>query len=80
MIEVLSCKEFVNNGEKYFEKALNEQVFVQKDDNIFVVTVANDPQIKYRKPDEELQRAITMEEFRIKVKKDLKDIFENVER
>jgi hypothetical protein len=80
MTEVISCKEFVNNGEKYFEKALNEQVFVQNGDNVFVVTVANDPKRKYRKPDNNLLRSISMEEFRVRVKKDLKDIFENVKR
>jgi len=32
---VVSSKEFVNNEDKYFDLAMNEQVFVQKGDNMF---------------------------------------------
>jgi hypothetical protein len=89
MAEVVSCKEFVSNGEKYFEKALNEQVFVRNGENIFVVMAANEPKPvqrfdtaqqpcvaeakKYRKPDDDLRRAITMEEFEERVLKRLKE-------
>jgi len=33
---VVSSKEFVSNQEKYFDLALNEQVFIQKEDYMFI--------------------------------------------
>jgi len=40
---LVSCKEFAVNQEKYFDIALNEQIYVQRErDNImFLVTTAN---------------------------------------
>jgi len=38
---VVSSKDFAINQEKYFEMALNEQVFVQKGENIYLFTCFN---------------------------------------
>ena len=39
---VVSIKEFANNQEKYFDIALNEQVYVQREEDIFIITTASD--------------------------------------
>ena len=41
---VVSAKEFASNQEKYFDMAIHEQVFVQRErDNVmFILTTAND--------------------------------------
>ena len=62
---VVSSKEFVVNEDKYFEMAINEQVFVQRDNMMFVVTRVNEKREKKRlQPDDDLRRAISMDEFK----------------
>jgi len=41
---VVSSREFASNQEKYFDMALNEQIYVQRErDNVmFILTTAND--------------------------------------
>ena len=72
---VVSTKEFNTNQEMYFDMALNEQIFIQRGDYTFIVTKANEPKRQHKKPDEKLRNAITMDEFRIRVKEDLREIF-----
>ena len=38
---IVSSTEFVTNQEKYFDLALEEQVFIQKGDNMFLLTYKN---------------------------------------
>ena len=61
---VVSSKEFAANQERYYDLAMNEQVFVQKDNIMFILTRANDKKKKHKKPDDDFRRAITMEEFK----------------
>ena len=61
---IVNSKEFEINQEQYLELAHNEQVFIPKDENMFVVTIANDKKKKYLEPDDDFRRAITFEEFR----------------
>ena len=61
---VVSSKEFAINEDKYFDLAMNEQVFVQRNNIMFMVTRANENKKRNRlKPDEELRRAITGDEL-----------------
>ena len=64
---VVSTKEFVANEEKYFDIAMNEQVFVQREDCMFIVTRTNEPQRKYKESDDDLRRAIPIEEVRDRI-------------
>jgi len=57
---VVSTKEFSTNQDKYFDIAMNEQVFVQRDNIMFIVTREK----KYKEPDDDLRRAIPIEEVR----------------
>jgi len=74
---VVSSKEFTANQEKYFDMALDEQVFIQKGDNMFLLIYHNlDDMNAYHdasvyeevlEPDDDFQSAITMDELRGKV-------------
>ena len=59
---VVSSKEFVSNEEKYFNLAKNEQVFVQRDNIMFILTRAK-VEKKYKEPDDDFRRAITMDKL-----------------
>jgi len=72
---VVSSKEFAINDDKYFDLAMNEQVFVKRDNIMFILTKANEHKKRYLEPDDDLRRAITMEEFRQKVKEDIHKIY-----
>ena len=73
---VVSSKEFISNEDKYFKMAMDEQVFIQKGDNTFLLIHKNDDMNTYHdasvydevlEPDEDFYRAISMDELREKV-------------
>ena len=71
---VVSSKEFASHQEKYFEMAMEEQVFIQKDDNMFLlinknidkINICHDSSIyeEILEPDEDFYRAISANKFR----------------
>ena len=71
---VISSKEFVSHQDKYFEMAMDEQVYIQKGDSMFLLVYKdkNDMNIYHEasvydeilEPDEDFYRAIPAEEFR----------------
>ena len=66
---VVSSKEFISNEDKYFDLALNEQVFVKRGDYMFHIICSNyntaaKREQKILQPDDNLRRAITMDELR----------------
>ena len=63
---VVSSSEFVTEQDRYFDMAMNEQVFVQRGDNMFVFACTNgyaEPDMIFE-PDEDFYRSISMEELR----------------
>ena len=82
---VVSSKEFVGNDDKYFDLALNEQVYIQKGDNMFLLLYKNvdDMNIYHEasvyeevlEPDDDLHRAITGEELLAGINEDLENFF-----
>ena len=72
---VISSKEFAINDDKYFDLAMNEQVFVQRDNVMFMTRVNENKKKKRLKPDDELQRAITGDELLEKVYASLDNFF-----
>ena len=63
--------ELRNNMDKYFDLAKLEKVVIQRENaEIFVLS-----EEKYIKPDEDLARAITMDELFIGVKQDIREIY-----
>jgi len=64
---VVTTKEFNSNQEKYFDMALDEQVFVKRGDYMYHIICSNIGAVKEQEilePDDDLRRAITKEEFR----------------
>ena len=75
---VVSTKEFNSNQEKYFNLAIEEQVFVKRGDYMFHIICSNVNAIKEQvilEPDEELQNAITAEELIKRIHEDKRRFF-----
>jgi len=74
---VVSSKEFISNDDKYFDLALDEQVYIQRGDNMFLLLSkkADDMNIYHEasvyeeilEPDDDFRRALSAEEFREKL-------------
>jgi len=69
---VVSTMEFNTNQEKYFDLALDEQVFVKRGDYLYHLACSNIDSVNIKKqailePDDDLRRAIPMEEVRDRV-------------
>ena len=75
---VISSKEFATNQSKYFNLALEEQVFVQRDNQMFLVTSANEYD-EVLEPDDDFYSAITMDELRERTHKFIHKLFANNE-
>ena len=82
---VVSCKEFIGNEDKYFDLALDEQVFIQKGDNMFLLIYKNvDDMNTYHdasvyeeilEPDDDLCSAIPGKELLEMLHEDIHQIF-----
>ena len=76
---VISSKEFATNQNKFFDMAMNERVFVQRGDNMFLFTHTNEheePDMIFE-PDEDFYRSITMEEVREKLHEVIDKLYAN---
>ena len=79
---VISSKEFAINQNKYFELAINEQVYIENGENVFHLscTGTNNTAVKervYHEPDEDFYRSISSEEFLEGALKIIDNIFAN---
>ena len=72
---VVSTKEFNTNQDKYFDLALEERVYIQKDDNMFLLAYkddVNDMNVYHDasvyeevlEPDDDFYKSISADEFR----------------
>ena len=76
IMTVVSTKEFSANQEKYLDMAVKEQVYIQREDYLFIVTRFKEPKKKkYLEPDDDLRRAITMDELRESVHAHIDTLF-----
>ena len=79
---VVSSKEFVSNQKRYFNLAINEDILIKRGKNRFHliyrnIDKANIPEQPILEPDDDLQRAITIEELREKMHKRIHELFAN---
>ena len=72
---VVSTKEFVSNEDKYFDMAMSGQVFVQRDNIMFIVTRVPEKKRNHKKPDDDFRRAITMDEFKERAREVVKTAY-----
>jgi len=71
-MKVISSKKFVSNQERYSDVAINEKAYVKNGKNRGVFAqIINDSDDDYLEPDDDLRRAITMDELRRRVKEDI---------
>ena len=75
---LVDSKEFVSDEKKYFDIAMTEQVFVQRDNIRFIISREDEKKKKRLKPDKELQRAITGDELLEKVYVSIDKFFEQI--
>ena len=78
---VVSSKEFVKNEDKYFDMALNEQVFVKRGDNMFLIINKNmniyhnaSVYEEVLEPDDDFRSAISAKELLKMLHEDMKNI------
>ena len=79
---VISSKEFASRPKKYYNLALNEQVVIKRGKNEFYLTnkplpVETYPEQPILEPDDDLRRAITMDELRERTYKVIDNFFAN---
>ena len=75
---VITTQEFAANQNKYFDMAINQDVCIKRDEGMFhirynPVAETNGKKQKYKQPDADFYRAISMDEF-------IKKAIERVER
>jgi len=61
---LISSKEFAIDQDKYFDMALDEEVYIERGENMFYLsykTVSKEQD--YLEPDDDLRNAITMDEL-----------------
>ena len=73
---VVSSKEFISNGDKYFELALNEEIFVKRESDNILFIVKRDKK-EYLEPDEDLRRAISGNELKKNMRRAINNFFAN---
>ena len=79
---VISTQEFVANQNMYFNMAINQDVCIKRDEGMFYikynpVAETNGKKQKYKQPDADLYRAISMDELRIRTHKVIDNFFDN---
>ena len=79
---VVSSKEFTSNQKKYFDLAVNENVVIKRGKSIFYLMYApvdklNIPEQPILEPDDDLHRAITMDELRERTYEFIDNFFAN---
>ena len=74
---VVSTKEFNTNQEKYFDLAMDEHIFIQRGDCMFIVAKAPEPKLQHKQPDDELRRAVTMDEVKERLTAHVHKLFAN---
>jgi len=81
---VISTQEFVANQNKYFDMAIEHDIHIKRGLNMYqlICTNFNNTNIsdEILEPDDDLRRAISMDEFLTGVKEDLRQIFKTGKR
>ena len=81
---VVSSQEFAINQNKYFDMAMNEQVFVQRGNSMFHLMCTNNDNTTVKKrvyyePDEDFYKSISIDELRQRTHRFVHKLFANNE-
>jgi len=74
---VINNKEFASNQEKYFDLAVNEDVFIERNGNVFHLVCKPAEELKervYYEPDEDFYKSLSADEFRKRLMIVLEDV------
>jgi len=78
---VISSREFATNQNKYFNLAVNEEVFIKRGNNVFhLICKSDDNTTKrrvYYEPDEDFYRSITKDVLLKGIHEDIDKFFAN---
>jgi hypothetical protein len=79
---VVNSKDFITNQKRYFNLATNEDIFIRRGKKKFRLAYtdmdnADIPKQPILEPDDDLQRAISMEELRTSVHEHIHKLFAN---
>ena len=77
---IVSSKEFSTDQEKYFDLALDEQVYVKRNGYMFQILCSNLSNIQEQtvlEPDDDLRNGISKEEFKERAHIIIHDFFVN---
>ena len=76
---IVSSNEFATNQDRYYDLAVNDDVFIERDNDMFHLMCATADEAgaygyikEYKKPDDDFRRAITKDEL-------LKGIYEDID-
>ena len=77
---VVSSREFITNQKRYFDMAVNENIFIKRGKNRFGLVHTNTdntniPEQPVLEPDEDFYRAVSMDEFKKWVREDIHQIY-----
>lgn len=75
-MQVVSSTEFATHHDKYLDMAVNHDVCIKKGQKMF--RVIYEPRVEEQavlQPDDDLRRAITMDELLVGIKEDLREMF-----
>ena len=71
---VISSKEFITNQKKYFDMAMDTDVFIKKGKKMFVFSNANEPD-EFLEPDDDFRRALSATEFKERAREVVKNAY-----
>ena len=76
---IVSSKEFATNQDRYYDLAVSDDVFIERDDDMFhlMCATADDAGAydEILEPDEDFYRAITMDELRMRTHEFIHKLF-----
>ena len=73
---LISSKEFATCQDKYFDMALDEEVYIERGGNVFYLSYKTiSKEQEYLEPDDDLRNAITMDELLEKVKEHIHQLY-----
>ena len=72
----MNTATLISDKKKHFDMTIAENVLIEKSENMFSVTNINGKKRKYKQPDEDFYRAISMDELRVRTHKVIDDFFD----
>jgi len=71
----MNTATLISEKKNYFAPAIAEELCVERSESKFSASNVNGKKRKYKQPDEDFYRAISMDEFRKLVKEDIHQIY-----